>query len=179
MASVQICLYSLLQEFQLEEILMGIGNTVGHYVKTSEVTKQRKYTSYARICVYMNISKALLGVVMVEYQDEDQKQTLDYEHIPFHCRKCHEHVHLFKDCPLNKQAIKVIDTTQKDGFTTIIARKKNPPIKQIPDPMPKISTKNSYEILNQLLEEEEIQDPHKESQQGKEQNQTLSSSSPN
>lgn len=67
MAAVWIRLYSLLQEFWLEEILMGIGNTVGHYVKTSEATKQRKYTSYARICVCMNISKALPGLVTLEY----------------------------------------------------------------------------------------------------------------
>jgi hypothetical protein len=50
---------------------MGIGNTVGQYVKASEATKQRKYTSYTRICVYMNISKALPGAVTLEYQDED------------------------------------------------------------------------------------------------------------
>lgn len=28
-------------------------------------------------------------------------QTIDYEHIPFRCRKCHEHKHLFKEFPLN------------------------------------------------------------------------------
>jgi hypothetical protein len=96
MAPVWIRLYSLPQEFWLEEILMGIGNTLGHYVKASEATRQRKYTSYARICVYMNISKALPGAVTLEYQDEDWLQTLDYEHIPFRCRRCHEHGHLYR-----------------------------------------------------------------------------------
>jgi hypothetical protein len=46
----------------------------------------------------------------------------------------------------------------------VTAKKKNPPWKQAPDPSQKISTKNSYEILNQLPEDEEIQDPDKESQ---------------
>jgi hypothetical protein len=100
-APVWIRLYSLPQEFWLEEILLGIGNTLGKYVKSSEATKQRKYTSYARICVYMNISKALPGTVTLEYQDEEWAQTIDYEHIPFRCRKCHEHGHLFRDFPLN------------------------------------------------------------------------------
>jgi hypothetical protein len=59
MATVWIILYSFPHEFWLEEILMGIGNTVGRYVKSSEATKQRKYTSYARICVYTDISKYL------------------------------------------------------------------------------------------------------------------------
>jgi hypothetical protein len=160
MAPVWIRLYSLPQEFWLEEILMGIGNTVGHYVKASEATRQRKYTSYARICVYMDISKALPGSVTLEYQDEDWQQTLDYEHIPFRCRKCHEHGHLFRDCPLNIQATKASEAKQKDGFTTVTSRKKNPPKKQQSDPKPTILTKNSYEILNQLPEDEEIQDPH-------------------
>jgi hypothetical protein len=74
------------KEFWLEEILMGIGNTLGRYVKSSEATKQRRYTSYACICVYMNISKALPGSVTIEYQDEEWIQTIDYEHIPFRCR---------------------------------------------------------------------------------------------
>jgi hypothetical protein len=84
-APVWICLYSLPQEFWLEEILSGIHNTLGKHVKSSEATKQRKYTSYARICVYMDISKALPGMVTLEYQDEEWAQTIDYEHIPFRC----------------------------------------------------------------------------------------------
>ena len=39
MAPVWILLYSLLEEFWLDEILMGIGNIVGQYVKTLEATK--------------------------------------------------------------------------------------------------------------------------------------------
>jgi hypothetical protein len=165
MAPVWIRLYSLPQEFWLEEILMGIGNTLGQYVRASEATRQRKYTSYARICVYMNISKALPGAVTLEYQDEDWQQTLDYEHIPFRCRRCHEHGHLYRDCPLIKQVTKANDTMQKDGFTTVTSKRRNPPKKQTTDPKQNIATKNSYEILEQLPEEEEVQDPHKNPQQ--------------
>jgi len=67
MAPVWIHLYSLPQELWLEEILMGIGNTVGRYVKSSEATKLIKYTSCARICVYMDISKAIPGSITLEY----------------------------------------------------------------------------------------------------------------
>jgi hypothetical protein len=101
-APVWIRLYSLPQEFWLEEVLAGIGNTIGIYVKSSEATKQRRYTSYARICVYLNIAKPLPGSITLEYHDEDWSQTIDYEHIPFRCRKCHEHGHLFRECPLNQ-----------------------------------------------------------------------------
>ena len=71
MAPVWIRLYSFPWEFWLEEILMGIGNIVGRYVKSSKATKQIKYTSYVRISIYMDISKALRGSVNLEYQDED------------------------------------------------------------------------------------------------------------
>jgi len=27
-------------------------------------------------------------------------QCLDYEGVPFHCRRCHEYNHILKDCPL-------------------------------------------------------------------------------
>jgi hypothetical protein len=40
-APVWIRLYSLPQKFWLKEVLAGIGNTIGLYVKSSEATKQR------------------------------------------------------------------------------------------------------------------------------------------
>ena len=46
---------------------------------------------------------------------------MDYEHVPFMFRKCHEHGHLYRDCPLNKLESKTKDTTGKDpeGFTKV------------------------------------------------------------
>jgi hypothetical protein len=168
MAPVWICLYYLPQEFWVEEILIGIGNTLGQCVKASEATRQRKYTSYARICIYMNNSKALPGTVTLEYQDEDWQQTLDYEHIPFRCSRCHEHRHLYRDCPLIKIVAKASEQAQKDGFTTVASKKRNPPRRQIQGQQQNIATRNFYEILNQLPEEEEIQDLHKNPQQSPE-----------
>jgi hypothetical protein len=54
-----------------------------------------------------------------------------YEHTPFHCRKCHEHGHLFHDCPLNAQNSKVGDEKKKDVYTTVTGRKNNPLERQI------------------------------------------------
>jgi hypothetical protein len=58
-APVWIRMYSLPREFWEPEILEGIGNTLGSFVKISEVTKMTRYISYARICVYMNVANAL------------------------------------------------------------------------------------------------------------------------
>jgi len=114
----------LRQEFRLEEILMGIGNTLGKHVKSPEATKKIKYTSYARICVYTNIYKYLLGSVTLEYQDEEWSQTIDYEHIPFRFRKCHEHGNLFRDCPLNVPTKLEAEEKPKDRFTQVQNRRR-------------------------------------------------------
>jgi len=52
------------------EILEGIGNTIGSFVKIAESNKRGRYTSYARICVYMNIANLIPGAVELEYHEE-------------------------------------------------------------------------------------------------------------
>jgi hypothetical protein len=70
-ALIWIRLYSLPRYFWLEEILAGIGNTIGFYIKSLEATKQRRYTSYVHIYFYLNISNPLSGSIALEYHDED------------------------------------------------------------------------------------------------------------
>lgn len=83
--------------------------------------RQRCYTSYAQICVYMNISKPLPSSINIEFHDEEWTQTIDYEHIPFRCQKFHEHGHLFSDCPLNAAQGVIVGASEKpkDGFTQV------------------------------------------------------------
>ena len=61
-----------------------------------------KYTSYARICVYMHIAQAIPDAICLSREYSDWIQVLDYENIPFRCQKLHEHGHLFRECPINK-----------------------------------------------------------------------------
>ena len=97
---------------------MDIGNTLGSYVRSAEQTRANKYTSYARICVYMHIVKSLPDSINLSHEDFEWIQSLDYEHVPFRCRKCHEHGHLFRDCPLNKPKMTATQDIDKDeeGF---------------------------------------------------------------
>ena len=90
------------QDYWDEETLKYIENTLGDFVKVADQTKQQRYTSYARICVYMHIAKTLTDSIMLSHEDTEWVQLLDYEHVPFKCRKCHEHGHLYRDCPKNK-----------------------------------------------------------------------------
>ena len=99
---VWIRMYSLPTEHWKEEILTDIENTLGNFIKVSKKTKQRRYTSYAKICIYLDISQDLPDGIELSWDDEDWFLAIDYEWIPFRCRRCHKHGHLFKYCPQNK-----------------------------------------------------------------------------
>lgn len=102
-APIWVRLFGLPVEFWNPEILEGIGNTIGAFVKVADTTRRGKFTSYARICVYMNIAEPLPEHIELEYHDSVWQQPLDYEHIPFRCRRCHEYGHLVRQFPLNKE----------------------------------------------------------------------------
>eukprot|EP00253_Pinus_taeda_P008955 PITA_08955 len=102
-APLWVRLFGLPNEFWDPEILEGIGNSIGSFVKAAEATRRGKYNSCARICVYVNLAEPLPDHVEVEYHDEVWEKPVDYEHIPFRCRKCHEYGHLVRQCPLNKE----------------------------------------------------------------------------
>ena len=62
-------MYSLPLEYWDEETLKDIGNGLGVFIKVSEETKLRRYTSYARICVHMHVAKALTDSVSLFHDD--------------------------------------------------------------------------------------------------------------
>jgi hypothetical protein len=110
--------YSLPLDYWFPSTFEAIGNKLGKYVKTSEATLKGRYTSYARICIEMDVSGALPEAISLEFRDEEWIQNIDYEQIPFRCRRCHEHDHLIRECPLNKKQEATNPKTQQDeeGF---------------------------------------------------------------
>jgi hypothetical protein len=112
--------YSLPLDYWFPSTFEAIGNKLGKYVKTSEATLKGRYTSYARICIEMDVSGALPEAISLEFRDEEWIQNIDYEQIPFRCRRCHEHGHLIRECPLNKKQEATNPKTQQDeeGFIT-------------------------------------------------------------
>jgi len=81
-------LYSLPLDYWQLESLKVIGNKLGHFVKIPKATMWGKYTSFAHICVDMDISISLLIEIILEVFDEEWVQAVDYEHIPCKCHKC-------------------------------------------------------------------------------------------
>jgi hypothetical protein len=72
-------------------------------VKTLESTLKGRYTSYTRICIEMDVLRALSEAISLEFRDEEWIQNIDYEQIPFRCIICHAHGHLIIEFPLNKK----------------------------------------------------------------------------
>lgn len=149
-APVWIHMYSLPAEYWKEETLKDIGNSIGVFIKVAKETKNRRYTSYARICVQMHLTKALAYSVSLFHDDFEWIQPLDYEHIPFRCRKCHEHGHLFRECPLNTQIKSPANEASKDseGFTKVPNRRRHAKKHHVAPSRPKkAETHNRFQIL--------------------------------
>eukprot|EP00253_Pinus_taeda_P032565 PITA_32565 len=125
--SVWVRIYSLTLDYWQIDSLTAIGNKLGRYVKTSEATRRGKYTSFARICVEMDLFGALLDEVILEVYNEEWVQTVDYKHITFRCRKCHEHGRLLRDCPLSKIESKSNPNAMKEteGFHKVAHKGRN------------------------------------------------------
>ena len=70
-APVWIRLYFLPTEYWKEEFLSDIGNTMGIFVKVSEQTKHVRYTSSARIFLYLDTSKDISDGIVLSWEDED------------------------------------------------------------------------------------------------------------
>jgi len=84
---VWIRLFSLSIDYWGHAALEQIGNNLGTFIKASEETLQKRYTSCARICVKMDVSGALHEGLWLEYRDEVYFQAIDYKQIPFRCKK--------------------------------------------------------------------------------------------
>lgn len=144
-------MYLLPLEYWNEDSLKSIGNGLGEFIKAAEETKLRRYTSYARICIYMKVGHALSDTVSLLHDDFECIQPLDYEHIPFCCRRCHAHDHLFRDFPLNMMP-KTTETGNKsdpEGFTKVASRKRDS--KKPPSEPKKCCSIFCFAILQQQL----------------------------
>jgi len=76
--------------------------------------------------VEMDLSRALPDEIILEVHDEEWVQTIDYEHIPFICCRCHEHGHLYRDFPLTRteNKSKANDMKDSEGYHKVVNKGK-------------------------------------------------------
>jgi hypothetical protein len=97
---VWVCLPALPLHFWSLEHFKAIGNFLGDFLEadmTFEETKQRKV---ARILVNLNVREGLGEEVDLRWGSYTHTQSLDYENVPFRCRRCHQYGHLVMNCHL-------------------------------------------------------------------------------
>lgn len=87
-------------QFWTDSVFVSIGNTLGTFLEADKSYIQTKDRSVARILVSLNPREGLADAMTLHYRDLEFLQTLDYEHLPFRCNRCHECGHLAKECPL-------------------------------------------------------------------------------
>lgn len=74
----------------------------------------------------MNLNQALPDAVSISHFDIEWLQTIDYEHVPFRCRRCHALEHLFRDCPLTQKPSPALDpeASKANGFIKVSNRRR-------------------------------------------------------
>ena len=120
-APVWIRLYLLPVEYWEENSLQAIENTLGKFAKVAKEMKTCRYTSFARICIYMNLNQALPDAVSISHYDIEWVQSTDYEHVPFRCQRCHALGHLFRDYMLTQKTSPTSgpEASEEDGFIKV------------------------------------------------------------
>ena len=103
----------------------------------------------------MDLTKKLPEAIQMTWEDEYWMQTLDYEQIPFWCRRCHEYGHLFRDCPKNNPNInpKNDELQTEEGFTRAPSRKQGNQKQDSQEVHKKIVVSNKFEALEGHEEE--------------------------
>ena len=99
------------------ESLKHIGNTLGKYI--DRASNKDQYDC-ARICVEVELEIGLPEAVKIRVGSWTHLQKLDYEQLPFKCRKCHVYGHFARSCPKNCEAEK----GKEEGWTQV-KRSKN------------------------------------------------------
>ena len=168
---VWVRLYSLPLDYWQTELLTAIGNKLGRFVKALKATRRGKYTSFAQIYVEMDLSGALLDELILEVFYEEWVQTVDYEHFPFRCHRCHEHGCLMRDFPLSKIENKTGNSILKDmeSFQKVSHRGKGSKrgLKQHQAEGPQV-TQNRFQVLEEEEETIKVDQGIKESPKDKE-----------
>ena len=104
----------------------------------------------------MNIANTLPDSVCLLHDDFEWVQTINYEHVPFHCHKFHEHGHLFRDFPLNhsQKPNLGLENTESYGFTNIISLKWHARKSTSTPKASHPSTNNNFDVFSNQPSEE-------------------------
>ncbi|KAK2399216.1 zinc ion binding / nucleic acid binding protein [Trifolium repens] len=87
-------------EYYDARVLKRIGNTIGTTMKVDKNTLMQERGKYARICVEVDLTKALLAMFMIK----GRKYNVEYEGLHLLCKNCGKFGHYSEGCPEKAKA---------------------------------------------------------------------------
>jgi len=133
-------------QFWKEKYFRSVGNRLGEFLEADESFLETKQKRIARILVNINVREGLGDEIELVLGSYRHIQKLDYENIPFRCRRCHEYGHLVADCKLPLRIIKRkspkeaaiplsgIGTIQEAPVQELVGEAENVPNREDPEP---------------------------------------------
>jgi len=81
-------------------VFKRIGDALGTNLEHGQSFEKSGILTMARILVHLDTKEGLEENLTLHWRHFSQRQNLDYEGVPFRCRRCHKVGHLYKDCSL-------------------------------------------------------------------------------
>lgn len=97
---IWVRLPGLPMQFWTPQVFKCIGDALGTYLEHDQSYEQTGIMTMARILVHLDTRVGLEEKITLHLRHFSRKQLLDYEGVPFRCRRCHKVGQLYKDCPL-------------------------------------------------------------------------------
>ena len=94
------------------ESLKHIGNTLGKFIDRANSKDQY---DCARICVEVDLEVGFPEAIKIRVGSWTHVQNLDYEQLPFKCRKCHVYGHFARGCPKNSE----VEKAKEEGWNQV------------------------------------------------------------
>jgi len=85
-------------QFWNETAFRNIGEDFGHYLDHDRSYLVMRNKMMARILIFLDTRDGLHDNYNMFFDGMMWQQPLDYEGVPFRCRKCHEVGHIYKEC---------------------------------------------------------------------------------
>lgn len=86
-----------------DSLLEEGGDALGDFLMVDDESSGILHSTYARILVEINVSKGLPAEVLLKSSKGSWVQSLDYEGIPFRCRRCFNTGHSAAHCGFEKK----------------------------------------------------------------------------
>jgi hypothetical protein len=99
-ALIWVRILGMPMEFWTKKIFSELGNFLGTFLDVDMSFLESGEMAVARILVSLDIQEGLIEELELIFGEKSLKHKLDYEGVPFRCRRCHQYGHIANQCSL-------------------------------------------------------------------------------